>query len=72
MTDSVSTISIPVDLANPGQFFACCGLFELADRVWPNAEGWFDARQTPPSFHIETMTEASLSRLLAYAAANRH
>jgi hypothetical protein len=36
------SISIPVDLTNPGQFFACCGLLELADRLWPGAEGWFD------------------------------
>ena len=26
----------------PCQFFACCGLFELADRLWPGAEGWFE------------------------------
>lgn len=32
---------VPVDLTNPGQFFACCGLLELADRIWPGAEGWF-------------------------------
>ena len=31
-----------VDVTNPGQFFACCGLLELADRLWPGAEGWFD------------------------------
>ena len=30
-------VSIPVDLSNPGQFFACCGLLELADRIWPKA-----------------------------------
>lgn len=35
-------IKINVDRANPGQFFACCGLLELADRLWPGAEGWFD------------------------------
>jgi CRISPR-associated protein Csb3 len=35
-------IQINVDLTNPGQFFACCGLLELADRLWPGAEGWFD------------------------------
>jgi len=41
-------ITIPVDLTNPGQFFACCGLLELADRLWPDAEviGGF----TPPRF----------------------
>jgi CRISPR-associated protein Csb3 len=37
-----ATITIPVDLTNPGQFFACCGLLELADRLWPGAEGWFE------------------------------
>jgi hypothetical protein len=28
---------------NPGQFFACCGLLELAQRLWGDVEGWFDA-----------------------------
>jgi CRISPR-associated protein Csb3 len=37
-----STIKVAVDLSNPGQFFACCGLLELAHRLWPGAEGWFD------------------------------
>lgn len=36
------TIRINVDVTNPGQFFACCGLLELADRLWPGAEGRFD------------------------------
>ncbi|MGL4420520.1 MAG: type I-G CRISPR-associated protein Cas8g2, partial [Gemmataceae bacterium] len=37
------TITVAVDPTNPGQFFACCGLLELADRLWPesDAEGWF-------------------------------
>jgi CRISPR-associated protein Csb3 len=35
-------IRIRVDPTNPGQFFACCGLLELADRLWDGAEGWFD------------------------------
>ncbi|MBW3595645.1 MAG: type I-U CRISPR-associated protein Cas8c [Planctomycetes bacterium] len=38
MTNAEPAIQIPVDLTNPGQFFACCGLLELADRLWPNAE----------------------------------
>jgi hypothetical protein len=41
MSTSTPNVSIPVDLTNPGQFFACCGLLELADRLWPGAEGWF-------------------------------
>jgi CRISPR-associated protein Csb3 len=35
------SITVNVDPCNPGQFFACCGLLELADRLWPGAEGWF-------------------------------
>lgn len=41
MRDHEPTIRVAVDPTNPGQFFACCGLLELADRLWPGAEGWF-------------------------------
>lgn len=34
-------ITVNLDITNPGQFFACCGLLELADRLWPGGEGWF-------------------------------
>lgn len=43
MSSPKSDIHVNVDLTNPGQFFACCGLLELADRIWPGAIGWFDA-----------------------------
>lgn len=36
------SIRVNVDVTNPGQFFACCGLLELADRLWQGAEGWFE------------------------------
>ena len=42
MTTPEPTIRIKVDPTNPGQFFACCGLLELADRLWGGAEGWFE------------------------------
>lgn len=48
MSEKQPNIVIPVDLTNPGQFFACCGLLELAGRLWPGAEGWFERRQ----FHV--------------------
>ena len=35
-------VTIPVDLTNPGQFFACCGLLELASQLDEEAEGWFE------------------------------
>lgn len=38
-----ATIRVRVDPTNPGQFFACCGLLEVADRLSSGAEGWFDA-----------------------------
>lgn len=38
---SEANITVAVDPTNPGQFFACCGLLELADRLWLGAEGWF-------------------------------
>lgn len=41
MSTPTASIRIQVDLTNPGQFFACCGLLELATRFWGNAEGWF-------------------------------
>jgi CRISPR-associated protein Csx14 len=33
---------VNVDVTNPGQFFACCGLLELAHQVDHNALGWFE------------------------------
>jgi CRISPR-associated protein Csb3 len=51
---------IPLDLANPGQFFACCGLLELADRLWSGTEGWFDRGH----FLMSGPREASLRTLL--------
>lgn len=56
---SSEPIRINVDLSNPGQFFACCGLFELADRMSPRAgvTGVFDSTQ------FEIRTEASGSSL---------
>lgn len=50
------SFSVNVDPTNPGQFFACCGLLELADRLWPGAEGWFGKGQ----FHVEC--EGTLER----------
>ncbi len=42
MSHAETSICVNVDVTNPGQFFACCGLLELADRLWPGAEGWFE------------------------------
>lgn len=42
MSNPEAAIRINVDPTNPGQYFACCGLLELADRLWEGAEGWFE------------------------------
>jgi CRISPR-associated protein Csx14 len=55
-------ISINVDLRNPGQFFACCGLLELTSRLWPAAEesawnepvGWFEKAGAGSVFRVTT------------------
>lgn len=75
---SEPNIKIPVDLTNPGQFFACCGLLELAGRLDDKAEASFEDRH----FHlrcnlsfgdlvgalrqatvVNTMTAAQIARL---------
>ncbi len=46
MTYPEPSFSVNVDVTNPGQFFACCGLLELAHRIWPGVEGWFDTSRS--------------------------
>lgn len=41
MSTPAPDIRVRVDVTNPGQFFACCGLLELAHRLWPGACGSF-------------------------------
>jgi len=63
MSNPEPTIRINVDPSNPGQFFACCGLFELADRLWSGAGvlGVFKSTH----FEIWTgSTDCSLNRIL--------
>jgi CRISPR-associated protein Csb3 len=60
MSHSEPNITVPVDVTNPGQFLACCGLLELADQLWPGAEGWFEGDQ----FRIASPSECSLRALL--------
>jgi CRISPR-associated protein Csx14 len=47
---------IALDPRNPGQYFACCGLFELAEVTAPGAQGGFE--DSGATFVLET--EASL------------
>src|SRR5687768_9329836 len=52
--------SIPVDLLNPGQVFACLGFLEAANELIGNAEGTFDWRdRTSARFHLRAGGEAN-------------
>ena len=49
--------SIPVDLTNPGQVFACLGFLEAADMLFSDAEGgfrWSDGANTVFSMRTES------------------
>jgi hypothetical protein len=47
-------IVLDVNLRNPGQFFACCGVLELASRMWPGSEAWFVAENGAATFRAVT------------------
>jgi len=47
-------ITLDVNVRNPGQFFACCGVLELAGRLWKGSEGWFTTTNGSTSFHVAT------------------
>ncbi len=50
--------SIPVDLLNPGQVFACLGFLEAAEVLLGDAEGGFDWRdETDVRFHLRAKGE---------------
>jgi CRISPR-associated protein Csb3 len=59
MNDATPNFSVSVDVTNPGQFFACCGLLELAHRLWRGAEGWFDHSKS--IFTIRAVSESVVS-----------
>ena len=50
-------IRLPVDPANPGQYFGCCGVFELAQRLWPGSKAAFEGAEF-------VITEGDLARLV--------
>lgn len=45
MSPPQPSFAVNLDTTNPGHVIACCGLLELAHRLWPGAEGWFDGPQ---------------------------
>ncbi len=74
MSNPEPIIRVNVDLTNPGQFFACCGLFELADRLWSGAEVygafletefglWADLQNGSLGQIIDAFVEANVQQL---------
>jgi CRISPR-associated protein Csx14 len=47
----MSGFTVSVDLRNPGQLFACCGLLEAADRLWRD-EALVAGRFDGDHFHV--------------------
>lgn len=60
--------SIPVDLFNPGQVFACLGFVEAADILLGEAEGFFDwSDPADVRFHIRARgNESPVTHVLAF------
>jgi CRISPR-associated endonuclease/helicase Cas3 len=59
---------VRMDPTNPGQFFACCGLLELAHRLWEGAEGWFDGpdfclRPADSGAHVQPTAKGLIDEL---------
>ncbi|MGA3115761.1 MAG: type I-U CRISPR-associated protein Cas8c [Syntrophobacteraceae bacterium] len=64
MTYPKTSFSVNVDVRNSGQYFACCGLLELAHRLWPGAEGWFDVPRSKFAI-FSSDPAATLQKLIA-------
>jgi CRISPR-associated protein Csx14 len=63
----VSELRVPMDPLNPGQFFACCGLFELMAKAAPGACAHFVADEARPrraEFVVEGEGLPQLERVL--------
>lgn len=86
MTASEPAIRVALDPTNPGQYFACCGLLELADRLWPGgAEGWFERRdfclrpieaearpEATPAGLIDRIARCRVTNLMTRQELDRH
>ena len=68
MSEPAHTIRIRVDATNPGQFFACCGLLELAGRSSGNATGRFSYSGSETAFHLTTPADYAIETLFKQIA----
>ena len=59
---------VPIDPANPGHFFACCGLFELLETIAPGGTAHFASDGQRPrraEFVVQSAASLSTNDLLA-------
>lgn len=61
-------IAIPVQLSNPGEFFACCGILELANRALTNVKARFTTDQSGYIFELSFTELDGESRLVDFLA----
>lgn len=64
----MATATIPVDVLNPGQVFACIGFAEIASVLFGNASGAFDwSAPGRPQFQLQSTTnEDPIAAVLAF------
>jgi CRISPR-associated protein Csb3 len=64
MSATPATIRINVDVTNPGQFFACCGLLELAARLKPAALSKFEQDEVTHQWRFVIIDALPLAEIL--------
>ena len=60
----VATASLAINPTNPGHYFACCGLFEFAARLSPDARAWFEQDSTTHQWHFHLANTPPLADFL--------
>lgn len=58
------TATIVVNPANPGHYFACCGILELASRLSPEALAWFEQDTTTGQWRFHLANTRPLADVL--------
>jgi len=58
------TATLAVNPANPGHYFACCGLIELAARLSPSALAWFEQDTVTREWRFHLANTPPLTDLL--------
>lgn len=60
----IPTATLDVNPANPGHYFACCGLFELASRLSPATHAWFATDSATRQWRFHMASTPTLAEIL--------